>query len=98
MLIFSVPDQPAKSPWPVEVADDSLHTVQTSKIVNFDGDGRDDVLPASREGVFLLKRSADNKWSKTKLGAGNQEAKPFKGASEIKLGRLTDGGRYIATY
>lgn len=97
VLVFSVPDQPATTPWPVEVADDTLHTVHNLQIVDLDGDGRDDVLLASWEGVFLLKRSADGKWSKTKLGAGNQEAKPFKGASEIKLGRLAGGGRYIAT-
>ena len=54
--------------------------------------------PARRLGGGLRPLARpDGRWSKTKLGAGNQEAKPFKGASEIKVGRLADGGRYIAT-
>jgi hypothetical protein len=97
ILVYTVPDRPAAEPWPMEVADDSLHTVHNLQVLDFDGDGRDDVLLAAWEGVFLLKRSADGHWSRSKLGAGNQEASPFKGASEIKLGRLADGRRYIAT-
>jgi hypothetical protein len=96
LLVFEVPKDPAKDPWPMEVADESLHTVHNLQVVDFDGDGRNEVLLASWEGVFLLKHSGD-RWSKTKLGAGNQEAKPFKGSSEIKLGRLADGRKYIAT-
>src|SRR5690606_28455742 len=39
----------------------------------------------------------DGRWTKTKLGAGNQDSAPFKGASEIKVGRLADGAMYLAT-
>ena len=91
------PTTPPSSPWPVEVADDSLHTIHNLQLVDFDGDGRDDIVLAAWEGVFVLARDPDGRWSKTKLGAGNQEAKPFKGSSEVKVGRLADGGRYIAT-
>jgi hypothetical protein len=48
-------------------------------------------------GVFVLARDPNGRWSKTQLGAGNQEAKPFKGSSEVKVGSLAGGGRYIAT-
>ena len=97
ILVFSVPDDPVKSPWPVEVADDSLHTVHNLQLIDFDGDGKDDILLASWEGVFLLKRDSQGHWSKSQLGAGNQEAKPFKGSSEIKVGRLANGRKYLAT-
>jgi hypothetical protein len=97
LLIYTVPDDPAKAPWPREVADESLHTVHNLQIIDFDDDGRDDVVVAAWEGVFVLKRDSGGHWSKTQVGAGNQEAKPFKGSSEVKVGRLADGRRYIAT-
>jgi hypothetical protein len=97
LMVFSVPDNPAKDPWPMEVADDSLHTTHNLELVDFDGDGKDDILLAAWEGVFVLKRDSQGHWSKTQLGSGNQEAKPSKGSSEIKLGRLADGRKYIAT-
>jgi hypothetical protein len=97
ILVYTVPDDPAKTPWPVEVADDSLHTTHNLQLIDFDGDGRDDIVIAGWEGVFVLKRDSSGHWSKTQLGEGNQTAKPFKGSSEVKVGRLADGRRYIAT-
>jgi hypothetical protein len=97
IMVFSVPDDPAKEPWPMEVADDSLHTVHNLQAIDTDGDGRDELLLASWEGVFVLKHDSSGKWSKTKIGTGNQEASPNKGASEVKLGRLGDGRPYVAT-
>jgi hypothetical protein len=97
ILVFDIPDDPAKAPWPSEVADDSLHTTHNLEIVDFDGDGRNEILIAAWEGVFVLKRGDDGKWSKKKIGAGNQETTPFKGASEVKLGKLGNGLRYVAT-
>ena len=52
---------------------------------------------AAWEGVFVLNRDSGGRWSKTQLGTGNQESKPSKGSSEVKVGRLADGRRYIAT-
>ncbi|HWE37549.1 MAG TPA: VCBS repeat-containing protein [Isosphaeraceae bacterium] len=97
IMVFSVSDDPTRSPWPMEVADDSLHTVHNFQLLDFDGDGRDDIVLASWEGVFVLRRDPRGHWSKTKLGSGNQESSPSKGASEIKVGRLGDGRRYLAT-
>lgn len=97
VLVYTVPDDPAGSPWPMEVADDSLHTIHNLQLVDFDGGGRDDIVLAAWEGVFVLSRDPNGRWSRTQLGAGNQGAKPFKGSSEVKVGRLAGGGRYIAT-
>ena len=97
LLVYSVPNDPSKDTWPVEVADDSLHTIHNLQIIDFDGDGHNDVVVAAWEGVFVLKRDSSGHWSKTQIGSGNQETKPFKGSSEVKVGRLADGRRYIAT-
>jgi hypothetical protein len=82
ILVFKVPANPAKDPWPVEVADDSLHIVH-----NFTPVGNE-LWVASAEGVHVLTRAKDGKWSKRQIGEG----KP----GEIKLGQ-TNGKRHLAT-
>jgi hypothetical protein len=81
----------------MEVADASLHTVHNLQLVDMLGLGRDQVILAAWEGVFRLERSGKGKWTKARLGTGDQESSPFKGASEVKLGRLADGSHYLAT-
>jgi hypothetical protein len=97
VLVFTVPDSPAREPWPVEVADDSLHTIHNLQITDFDDDGKNEIVLASWEGVFVLKRSAGGSWSRLQIGSGNQESKPNKGSSEVKVGQLGDGRKYVAT-
>src|SRR5262249_3188981 len=51
----------------------------------------------SYEGVNLIT-GKDGKWSRTHIGAGNQDnPKSNRGASEIKQGRLKSGKKFIAT-
>jgi hypothetical protein len=61
------------------------------------GAGRDQIVLAAWEGVFRLERSPKGEWTKTKLGTGDEGSEPFKGASEIKLGKLKNGSTYLAT-
>lgn len=88
VLVFHVPADPARDPWPVEVADDSLHVLHNFLLTDFDGDGRDEILTASREGVHVLKRGKDGKWSRKLIGEGVP--------GEIKMGRV-GGKRHLAT-
>jgi hypothetical protein len=97
ILVRSIPINPFATDWPTEVADDSLHTVHNLQLLDLDGDGKDEVVLAAWEGVFVLRRDGKGVWSKTKVGTGNQETRPNKGASEVKVGRLRDGRRYLAT-
>jgi hypothetical protein len=97
VLAYSVPEDPKAGPWPVEVADDTLHTVHNLQAVNLDADPAAEVLLAAWEGVFRLDRSPEGKWSRARLGTGDEAGTPNKGASEIKRGRLANGGAYIAT-
>jgi hypothetical protein len=62
-----------------------------------DGDHRDEIVLACWEGVFLLDRGETGRWTRTRLGTGNQESTPFKGASEVKLGRTAKRSVFIAT-
>jgi hypothetical protein len=96
ILVYSVPADPARDEWKSEVADDSLHTTHNLQVVDFNSDGRDDILIAGWEGVFLLART-EGKWGKTQIGKGNQTSTPFKGSSEVKFGRLTGNRLFVAT-
>lgn len=97
ILSYKIPADPVRGPWEPEVINEDLHVAHNFEPVDVDDDGQLDLLIASYEGVSLLKRSAAGKWSRQLIGSGNQETRPSRGASEIKLGRLADGGKYIAT-
>jgi len=96
ILALRVPPDPRKDPWPVEVLNEDLHVTHNFWPADFDGDGKPEILVASFEGVTLLSRAADGRWTPRRIGSGNQETRPNRGASEVKLGRLA-GSRYIAT-
>ena len=97
VMVRTIPADPLATEWPAEVAEDSLHTVHNLQVVDLDGDGRLDILLAAWEGVFALKRGQDGRFTRTRIGEGDQQSRPNRGASEVKLGQLRDGSRYIAT-
>ena len=45
----------------------------------------------------MLDRDPAGHWTKTRIGTGNQEANPFKGASEVKVGQLRTKSPFVAT-
>jgi hypothetical protein len=98
VLVLSPPARPFDEPWKVEVAADTLHTSHNLQLIDTDADGLDEILISAWEGVFQLDRDPSGRWTTTKLGEGEQATTPFKGASEIKQGRLDAAGRrYLAT-
>ena len=97
VLVYDVPEKPSDANWPSEVADSSLHTIHNLQLIDLNGDGRDEIVLAAWEGVFVLERDIAGHWTRTRVGSGNQESKPSKGSSEVKVGRLQGGGSYIAT-
>ncbi len=97
VLVYDVPEKPTDETWPAEIADSSLHTIHNLQLIDLNGDQRDEIVVAAWEGVFVLERNIAGKWTKTRVGSGNQESNPSKGSSEVKVGRLQQGGSYIAT-
>jgi hypothetical protein len=98
LLAFHIPKDPVKDRWLPETLDATLHVMHNFWPDDVDGDGKLDVLAASYEGVSLLRRGPDGRWTRTLIGEGNQaQPNSNRGASEIKLGRLKNGQRYIAT-
>ncbi len=77
-----------RAPWRQELVSWQLHMTHNADPVQWDGDPEDEILIASREGVFLFDATGD-RWSRRQLSAG--------AASEVRAGRLADGRRMLVT-
>jgi hypothetical protein len=73
-----------------------LHVTHNFVVTDFNHDKKADILIVSFEGVHLLEPTTSGPWRRTRIGTGNQETSPNKGASEIKHGKLAEGD-YVAT-
>jgi hypothetical protein len=94
LYILRRPANPFKEPWKREVINSELHITHNVWPLDWDGDGKEEILAAAYEGIFLFKKAADGKWAKQQIGAGDPEK---RGAGEVKVGRLPGGKRYITT-
>lgn len=75
--------------WQRETISDELQGVLHGiAIVDWDKDGRDEILTASFLGIDLFSFGRNKRWRRTKLTQGNPAAWPQSGASEIAVGRL----------
>ncbi len=87
------------SEWPSHLIDNSLTVVHGVNVLDWDGDGRDEILTASFEGVHLFHSTghgAELTWTRTHLAAGDQQSSPKRGASEIGVGTVARK-RFLAT-
>jgi len=64
-------------------------------IVDWDGDGRDEIITASFVGLDLFKLGKDGQWTRTELAKGDPAPWPKSGASDVTVGRL-GGERFLA--
>lgn len=97
LLNFKPPANPASETWTLDVINDELHVCHNFLPTDLNTDGKLDLVVASFEGVTLLHRGDDNKWTSRRIGAGNQQTSPNRGASEIKRGKLAASNDYLAT-
>jgi hypothetical protein len=98
LLEYSVPANPIDGPWTARGITGQFHVMHNFTPVDFDGNGKTELLVASYEGVWLLTPTADGTWSSKQIGAGEQgNPKGSCGSSEVKLGHTKSGKRFIAT-
>jgi len=100
LVLYRVPKGKLTQPWPKEVIDETLHVTHALEVYDFDGDGRHELLTGSFEGVHLfdLEGKGENaRWRKIRLCRGNQEGGSARGSSEVCVGHLRGGRRFIAT-
>ena len=99
LLAFEIPSQPKTEAWKATVLDEAQDFMHSHWMGDFDDDGKTDAITASRSGVWLIQRSAAGAIVKRQLGAGASDpANPAgNGAGEIRVGRLNDKTKFIAT-
>lgn len=82
--------------WQRRVLTEELHVMHNFAVTDLDDDGQTDVVAASYEGLtWLTFESGEVRLRR--LGSGQQAEAPKRGASEIRVGRLADGRKYLAT-
>ncbi|MCX5646357.1 MAG: VCBS repeat-containing protein [Phycisphaerae bacterium] len=100
LAFYRIPEPPTTEPWKPVVIDDQLTVLHGLCIVDWDRDGRDDILTASFEGVHLYQSQGQGdgiSWKKTRLGSSEQTDPAKRGSSEIALGTLGgDDRRFLA--
>ncbi len=65
-------------------------------IVDWDGDGRDEILTAGFTGLHLYKLGKDRHWSRTEIAQGDPAPWPKSGSSDVAVGQLGKR-RFLAT-
>lgn len=98
MLEYSVPADPVHGPWTPKVVADQFHVVHNFWPVDFDGNGKTELLVACYEGLWLLRPEQGGQWKARQIGTGEQSnPNGSRGCSEAKLGHAKSGQRFIAT-
>ncbi|HYW44364.1 MAG TPA: VCBS repeat-containing protein [Bryobacteraceae bacterium] len=64
-------------------------------VVDWDGDGRDEILTASFGGIHLFKLGKDGHWTRTEIAQGDPAPWPKSGSSDVAVGRL-EKTRFLA--
>ncbi len=93
LFLLKKPADPFTGKWTREIVQNEIRITHNFWPVDMDGDGKEEILLAGLEGVFILKQKGAA-WEKQKISDGDPVK---KGAGEIKIGRLPGGKRYIAT-
>lgn len=100
---FHVPKDFERGAIDVEKIDESLTVLHGLCVTDLDGDGRDEILAASFEGLFRFDLEGTRPaatWKRVQISAGappaSSEPGAARGSSEIAPGRLADGKRFLA--
>jgi hypothetical protein len=93
LFLLKKPANPFTDKWTREVVQNEIHITHNFWPVDMDGDGKQEILLAGLEGIFILSKKGE-KWEREKIGDGDPVK---KGGGEIKIGRLPGGKRFIAT-
>jgi hypothetical protein len=101
---FRQPRQPGSQPWEVWKIDESLTVLHGIQVMDLDGDGRDEILTASYEGIcrFDFKGQGEAAhWHKIQIAPGappvNNQPGAARGASEVASFRLAKDRPMLAT-
>jgi hypothetical protein len=85
--------------WAGRTLDISFPVMHAIDVIDFNGDGRSDILTASRRGVVRVQvdRPGKDKLIVDALAPGAPPSAPSTGSSEVHLGHMKGGRRFLAT-
>lgn len=101
LLAFRPPTDLDGQPWEMRVITDQLHVMHNFEVVDLNADDRSELITASYEGLTWV-RIEDGQTVLQRLGVGQMQPAPRRGASEVRYGTLGERsgdrtGDYIAT-
>lgn len=70
------------------ISEENSGVVHGIWVLDWDRDGRDDILTASFTGLHLFQMSKDAQWSRTEIGRGDPAPWPGSGSSDVATGML----------
>ncbi|MDF7777209.1 VCBS repeat-containing protein [Sphingomonas sp. AOB5] len=91
LFVYRAPD------WKRElVTQANVGPVHGLTVIDWDGDGREDILTSGQSGTWMHGLGKDGKWTRTLLTLGNPAPWPDNGSSDVAVGML-GGRRFFAT-
>jgi hypothetical protein len=100
LMCHRIPKDPTRDRWPVAVIDQTLTVVHGVLVVEWDNDGREEILTASNEGLHLFEAEGEAstiRWRRECLATGHAGEPPNRGSSEIAAGSGRLDQRFLAT-
>jgi hypothetical protein len=97
ILSYKMPADP-KQPWMTEVVEDSLHLTHNFSLVDWAMGPDEEIMVASKEGVFRFVRAHQRPgWKKSQVIGNKPGETAFNGAGEVRSGKLRGGKDFIVT-
>jgi hypothetical protein len=78
------------------IGDENEGVMHGIAVVDWDRDGRDEILTASFSGIHLYKLIPDGRWSRTEIAKGDPSPWPKCGASDVAIGNI-GSRRFLCT-
>jgi hypothetical protein len=79
-----------------EIAPANFGLVHGLYVIDWDGDGRDEILTCGFEGMHLFKLGKGGEWTRSEIAKGAPDDWPKSGCSDVAAGKLARE-RYLAT-
>ena len=70
------------------IGDENEGVMHGITVIDWDNDGREEILTASFSGIHLYKLMRDGHWSRTEMAKGDPSPWPRCGASDVAVGRI----------
>jgi hypothetical protein len=98
LLRYEIPKEPRSAKWEPTVITDQLKVMHNLDVLDLNGDGRDEIVAASFEGVTLIRHDANANVTLERIGSGQVGNAPSIGSSEIKMWQHAKSpSRFVAT-